>query len=297
MQVRHQYWLQQAIDYFGGSSKLAKALGVPRQRIHDWMYVKEFPYYYAVKIEQLTYGKIEASLLCPKLASVAQYYRSTANKRVHRPTHSIRTQFIWHRPSSDIDRLKASIQRQGLKHPVGVSNDGQLLFGHQRFNLCLALGYTQIPVKMVSIHGLLTSNESADCYRLVDRLSIIYSIIRQITAFRQSPTLYKAQLAEINSLYISQNPDWEKAGKLVDDKVAKALGLNSKNHYYRLKRLVEDNQTHLVHAIDSNSITLTMAEYLAPLPHEKQQHLLQCEPSERHQFFHRMKRGLKHESP
>ena len=53
------------------------------------------------------------------------------------------------RSARDVGELSASIERLGLLHPITVHEDGRLISGHHRLRACEALGWTDIPARVV----------------------------------------------------------------------------------------------------------------------------------------------------
>lgn len=56
-----------------------------------------------------------------------------------------RTQMGW------LDPLERSIEARGLLQPIGVTSEGELIFGARRLQACKNLGWTDIPVTVVNI--------------------------------------------------------------------------------------------------------------------------------------------------
>jgi ParB family chromosome partitioning protein len=55
----------------------------------------------------------------------------------------------------DIDGLAQSIRELGLLHPIVVQPDGRLIAGQRRLEACKQLGWTEIPVHVVSLDDVL----------------------------------------------------------------------------------------------------------------------------------------------
>src|SRR5688500_15954087 len=53
------------------------------------------------------------------------------------------------RPLQDVAQLAESIGDGGLLHPIMVTDDGRLVFGHHRLEACRRLGWTHIPAHVV----------------------------------------------------------------------------------------------------------------------------------------------------
>lgn len=63
--------MKKAILFFGGTVKLAVALNANHSNVSKWLYEKrQIPVKYAIKIEQLTKGKIKFRDLRPDLFEV-----------------------------------------------------------------------------------------------------------------------------------------------------------------------------------------------------------------------------------
>jgi ParB family chromosome partitioning protein len=54
------------------------------------------------------------------------------------------------RDLGDIAALAESIQDLGLLHPVSIDKNGRLLAGARRLEACKRLGWSSIPVRLVS---------------------------------------------------------------------------------------------------------------------------------------------------
>lgn len=53
----------------------------------------------------------------------------------------------------DLERLRRSISSIGLLHPIVVTASGQLIAGQRRLEACKALGWQEIPVRIVDIEN------------------------------------------------------------------------------------------------------------------------------------------------
>lgn len=50
-----------------------------------------------------------------------------------------------------LDELERSIERHGVLHPIGVTQDNALIFGFRRLMACKNLGMTEIPATVINI--------------------------------------------------------------------------------------------------------------------------------------------------
>jgi N6-adenosine-specific RNA methylase IME4 len=66
----------------------------------------------------------------------------------------------------DIDGLAASIDRSGLLHAIVVSPNGTLIAGERRLAACRALGWSEIPVRVLDLDDILRAEADENTVRL-----------------------------------------------------------------------------------------------------------------------------------
>ena len=69
------------------------------------------------------------------------------------PVSSIRVGRRFRKDLGDLDSLKASIVHLGLLHPVVVDEKSALIAGFRRIRACEALGWSEVPVRVVPLDG------------------------------------------------------------------------------------------------------------------------------------------------
>ena len=84
-----------------------------------------------------------------------------------RPTDSITIGKRHRRELGNLDSLAANIERDGLLHPVVIKPDGQLVAGERRLRACQALGWKEIPVRVLDVQSIVRA-EAAENFERQD---------------------------------------------------------------------------------------------------------------------------------
>ena len=80
----------------------------------------------------------------------------------------------------DIPKLADSIREVGLLHPIGITHDGELIFGLRRLRACELLGWTEISVTVINIASVALGerheNEERKDLTVSERVAIMETI-------------------------------------------------------------------------------------------------------------------------
>lgn len=256
----HQQGLTLAVRYFGGKSKLARALGVKRQDVDRWGNNQKFPYVFAVKIEKATAGSVSASLLCPELAAISQYYRSTPNARIRIPVKQIRTEYAHPKPLTGVDSLKKSIAEVGLKKPVLVTSDQILLCGYRRLHACLALEKRSIDVAVLETEDLLNHQPTLSMVlpqKLSDRTYAALSLEKQLLTPEHLQKNKKPP--EIRSQFFANHLNLGRSLNDIETWLAPRLLLGGKSNYQKLKQIIKRACPEILTALNQKELSVHAA--------------------------------------
>ena len=150
-----------------------------------------------------------------------------------------------HRKSvGDITSLAASIERDGLLHPVVITPDGTLIAGERRIRACEALGWKKIPVRVLDVENIVRAEAAENFERQDFTLSEAVAIKRALgpemreeaearmragrpsANFAQGPTREKIAaftgfshetLRKAETIVAAAEAEPERFGKLVED--------------------------------------------------------------------------------
>lgn len=169
----------------------------------------------------------------------------------------------------DLQGLAQSIATQGLLQPVGITPEGELVFGLRRLLACRdELGWTKVPARIVNVPSILGGEIDENCCRKNFTVSELVAIVESLRSFSHGGDRRSDQsrTGELESLTI--------------DEAAKRVGLGNKDSYYRARKVIESGTPELVEAMDSETISIAAAAQALKLDEQGQQILVAQRPSQ-----------------
>lgn len=168
--------------------------------------------------------------------------------------------------SADINSLKASIMMTGLRHPVALNDQFQLVSGHRRLAACKALGWVTIP-------AVITLYQTEMHERLAH-------IDENIEAKNLSEKDQEKALAERRRIYELLNPESTKRGPK-DDTTTRSFAADtaqktgiSEDKVRKLTKRVDGVSDEVRAAYDADEITSSQIDELVKIPIDEQNRLL-----------------------
>jgi ParB family chromosome partitioning protein len=154
----------------------------------------------------------------------------------------------------DIAKLADSIREVGLLHPVGITHDGELIFGLRRLRACESLGWIEIPVTVVNIAmvalGERHENEERKDLTVSERVAVMETISRKVVG---------RQWANSNRKDLPNK-----------EQVAKSAGFGNPTSAREARVIVQQGIPALVEAVDHGVIAIEPAFAIARQPPERQ---------------------------
>jgi len=159
----------------------------------------------------------------------------------------------------DLQALADSIELQGLLQPIGISEDGILVFGERRLLACRdVLGRTEIDCRIVNVTSIVEGerdeNEIRKDFTASERVAIA-DTIKDAIGNRQG---HRGNIPEVP------------VGKRPRDIAAEKAGFGNETTYRQAKAVVDTAAQEVVEAMDSGTIAISAAAALAKKPVEHQ---------------------------
>jgi len=164
----------------------------------------------------------------------------------------------------DLDQLADSILEEGLLQPVGITPEGELVFGHRRLVACRdILKWEEIDVRRVDVSsiaaGEMHENEMRKEFTETER----YAIFETLKTKEFGRPRIKSH-DRVTYKATPENKNWRA------DKAAKDAGFANRGTAYRVKDVIEMGVPELAEAMDKGEIAVTTAAQIARLPREEQ---------------------------
>ncbi len=165
----------------------------------------------------------------------------------------------------DLEGLAASIAREGLLQPVGITEDFRLVFGQRRLVAMQdILKWPTIPARVVRVTSLLAAehdeNEVRKSFTASERTAIA-SALEQEIGNRQG---------QRTDRQLQDNCPEVPAGVQTRELAAQKAGFNSYKTYERAKRVVEKAVDEVVAQMDAGDLSISAAAVIAEQPPERQ---------------------------
>lgn len=145
----------------------------------------------------------------------------------------------------DVDSLAASIERQGLLQPIGITKSNELVFGRRRLEAFKRLGCEEIPVRLVDVPSLseaeFDENEHRKSFTVTERVEIVEH-------FRSK-----------NGIGHGGDRKRNQAQKLGLEDAVKKAGLGNVETYRQAKKVAESDCPWLIQSMDSGETSINAA--------------------------------------
>lgn len=178
----------------------------------------------------------------------------------------------------DLDALAESIRLEGLLQPIGVTEDGELVFGERRLRACRdILGWNEIEAKVVKVSSIVKGewieNEIRKDFTPSERVAIGRALEAQIKATLgerrgrpsgepDTPSLIDADKKAHNCAELN--------GKETREIAAERAGFGSREEFRRASKVVDKGAPELVQAMDAGEVSISAAAEIADLPQDEQ---------------------------
>ncbi len=209
------------------------------------------------------------------------------------PIEKIKTSLVIRkRGGLDIDGMMRSIESHGLLHPIGLTSDYELVYGWRRFQACELLKMDTIPAVFIRKEHLryqVMKTENNLRKELTSEEQVLLAQKLEEEGHKNAPAFWRSlgvvrddpedqiETGKGESGSDSQVcPNWDKPDfcdnkyPRIDDAVAKAVGLGSKNKYRKAETVVNKGSRFLIDAMNQNKISIDAAYQLSKLPEEEQ---------------------------
>lgn len=170
----------------------------------------------------------------------------------------------------DLAALAADIRRLGLLSPIGITREGELVFGERRLRACRdILGWREIDVRIVDVPsiaaGEFAENEMRKAFTVSERVAILESMRSHSNGGDRRSGKFQVQDIElekngVNAMTCSQR----------DDEAARRAGLGGRGTAANAKRVVKLGVPELIDAVDHGKIGVATAAELARLEPDAQ---------------------------
>lgn len=264
--------LLKAINIIGSRKKLASAIGTTTDAINAWLNRNvHVPLEFAFEIQRVTQSEVHWTHVAPHLANYEKRWKKLSLEPVHAIplqhlalSNILKTNNAIMKPMDHIKDLTEDIATNGLMKPIAVDTDNYLIFGNKRLQSHIFLNKKTIACWRLSLKDLLEDNyvqaHIEDYFSYSDRVAIGNALENYL----------KTQL--------HQTETWQDIVKnhgRIDNFLAKLLKFGNRQNYQNAKNICYRGIPKLIHAIDSEEISISIGAQLLKLSTEKQEQLLQ----------------------
>jgi ParB family chromosome partitioning protein len=184
----------------------------------------------------------------------------------------------------DLEGLAASMAREGLLQPIGITEDFRLVFGQRRFLAARdRLKWPRIPARVVRVSSLLAAEHDENEFRksfTASERTAIASALEQEIGNRQGQRTDRE---------LQDNCPEVPPGIQTREIVAQKAGFNSYKSYERAKHVVECGTPELVEAMDSGDLSISAAAVVAQQPADTQRTIVQMPAAVRRQIVRQLR--------
>ncbi len=166
----------------------------------------------------------------------------------------------------DIPALAESIDKNGLHQPIGIDKNGNLIFGHRRFEAARYLRWETIIARIIDTDPLQAEydeNVMRKDFTPSERVAIGRAIEEKLGS-RQG------QRTDIAPPEPVQNFAQVEPGQKTRELAAKVAGYGNAETYRQAKNVVDRGTRELVTAMDQQEISVSAAAKIAKLPQPEQ---------------------------
>ncbi len=202
-----------------------------------------------------------------------------AQEIIEIPCGQIRIGERHRREMGDLEGLAASIAREGLLQPIGITEDFRLVFGQRRLAAVQGiLQWPTIPARVVRVSSLLGAEHDEN-------------EIRKDFTPSERAAIGAAVEAELGERRGRDNPDNcpEFQGTETRELAAQKAGFDSYKTYERAKKVTELGAPELVAAMDAGEVSISAAAVIAQAPPEAQREIVQMPAAVRRQIVRRLR--------
>jgi hypothetical protein len=199
-------------------------------------------------------------------------------KIIEIPCDQIRIGERHRKDMGDLEGLAASIAREGLLQPIGITEDFRLVFGQRRFLAVRDhLKWPRIPTRVVRVSSLLAAehdeNEVRKSFTASERTAIASALEQEIGNRQGQRTDRQPQ----------DNCPEVPPGVQTREIAARKAGFNNYKSY------VERGTPELVEAMDSGELSIHAAAVLAQQPADTQRTIVQMPAAVRRQIVRQLR--------
>lgn len=186
------------------------------------------------------------------------------------PIDDIRVGERYRSDMGDLQALADSIAKQGLLQPIGVTEDGLLVFGERRLCACRdVLGLAEVEVRIVNVTSIIEGehdeNEVRKDFTVSERLAIA-DAVRAKLGERQG------QRTDQHTVNCPEVPRGESR-----DIAARKAGFGSGKTYERARSAVANAIEGIVEEMDAGKLSISAAATIASQPREVQAEVIQLD--------------------
>jgi hypothetical protein len=163
----------------------------------------------------------------------------------------------------DLENLAVSIEEKGVLQPIGITPDRELVFGLRRLMACRdRLGWRTIPARIIPVTSIAQGEFAENMVRKDFAPSERVAIVDTLRGYKHGGDRKSNQLrnCDIDRHSVSH------AASLVGD---------TKDNYYRAKKVVERGVPELIAAMDSGRLSVYAASLIADAAPEDQRRVLE----------------------
>ncbi len=268
--------LIKAIGIIGSRKKLANIIGTTPDALNGWLNRGVcVPLEYAIEIERITKGNVTWQEAAPHLAHFTKRWSDffIAHNLLHVKTIRVALSHITHTchiqtltEPEVLLTLSDNIKKHGLKHPICVDANNDLIFGEKRLHAYEMLGKKTIPTWRLSlsdlIEGKYSKTELHHLFLFSERVAISLAIEKLLgkRQGRRNSQLIRQSFAEV-------------AGR-TDSLIADLLNFGNRQTYKQAKKVFQYGSHELVDAVDHERLAVSAASLLTQLPIHHQKHIL-----------------------
>jgi hypothetical protein len=195
------------------------------------------------------------------------------------PCEQIQVGERYRKDLGDLEGLAASIAREGLLQPIGITEDRRLVFGQRRLRAVRdILRWPTIPARVVRVSSILAGeyveNEVRKDFTASERAAIGAVVERELGERRGR-----------------HNPDNcpEFQGTETRELAARKAGFDSYKSYERAKKVVELGAPELVAAMDAGEVSISAAAVIAHEPPQAQRSIVEMPAAVRRQIVRQLR--------
>jgi len=151
------------------------------------------------------------------------------------------------RDMGDLQSLAESMHELGLLQPIGVTEDGQLVFGERRVKAAQILGWTTIPTRIVDLPSIVAGEHAENEIRKD------FTPSERVAMAQAMRTLHRG------GDRVSEQFRHGGIEAIATDQAVRRAGFTSQDQFERARRVVNEGAPELAAAMDSGKASVTAA--------------------------------------